>query len=108
MPALHPANVRRKLLDFQRGRVAPEDFGEWVAVAAWDLPPETEAEVVRLLGKTELYLAEYTNGHRSLEELKEVVGNLAARAELVLAPHRKPSRNSTSSIVPVTIFNCAV
>ena len=86
----------------------PEDFGEWVALAAWDLPRGTDAEVVRLLGKAELYLAEYTSGHRSLDDLKELVGSLAVRAELDLVPNRGARRYSTSSIAPVMTFSCAV
>lgn len=86
----------------------PEDFAEWVALAAWELPRDTDAEVVRLLGKAELYLAEYTSGHRSLNELKELVGSLVVRGELDLAPSRGSRRYSTSSIAPVQTFNCAV
>jgi hypothetical protein len=110
MLTLRPSEVRKKLLDFQLGRVVPEDFAEWATLSGWDLPPGTDGEVVRLLSRVELYLAEYTSGHRSLDDLKKLVGDLVVRAEIDLAGDRKLRRYSTSSIAPVSTstFNCAV
>lgn len=65
------ALIRRKLLDYLEGHLTLPDLRAWLASNTWDVHATGDHDLVGLVGRIELALAEYSLGHISREEMRE-------------------------------------
>jgi hypothetical protein len=69
------SDVRKKLKDFLEKQISLETFNDWLAPIVWDakgLDPTTK----ELVYSIELFIAEYSSGHRTGEDLRSELGKL--------------------------------
>src|SRR5688500_10763648 len=57
-------------------------FEDWVARQSWDMQKDSDPNAQKLVGKIELALAEYSNGHLSEFELRQQLRNMARTYEV--------------------------
>ena len=62
--------IRRKLLDYLEGRFTLRELRAWLASETWDVHAE-DSDLIGLVGRIELALAEYSLGHISREEMSK-------------------------------------
>lgn len=74
---IQDAEVREKLNAFLRDELALEDFDSWLGAHSWNMHRDSSASARKLVGAVELLLAEYSNGHRSRAELRDLFSHLA-------------------------------
>lgn len=58
-------------------------FRDWFDSETWDLDLETETTLGQIVGEIELRLAEFTNGHRTEDDLRYHLESLLPKAENV-------------------------
>ena len=75
--------IRWKLLDYLEGRFTLRDLRAWLASETWDIHATEDPDLIGLVGRIELALAEYSLGHISRDEMRE---EFQATLELQLSP----------------------
>jgi len=63
--------IRDKVISYLSGEISLDELEDWVVTRTWDVDKTGDWEGADLAHGIELLLAEYTNGHRSEEELRE-------------------------------------
>jgi hypothetical protein len=63
-----------------------EEFEDWLAQESWNMHRDSDQRAQSLVGKIELALAEYSNGHVSESELRQQLRNLARTYEVSFNP----------------------
>jgi hypothetical protein len=71
--------IRRKLRDLVDGRVSVREFQAWFVPATWELNEDGTA-TEELAAEIELRLAEFSNGHRTEDELIAILADLQVAA----------------------------
>lgn len=80
MNTLHDQIVD-KINDYVSGKITLPFFETWFTGATWNAESESHpAETINLIGTVELYLAEFSNGHRTLDELANLL-SIAAKTQ---------------------------
>lgn len=78
MPSdLTESRVRSELVRYLNGRGSLEDFYAWLIPATWDIDDCAPKGLRHLVYGIKLYLAEYSRGHRSDEDLRSRLASLA-------------------------------
>ena len=100
MTASDEANIREYLRRFLGGEVSLGDFEDWFVVHSWNVHQMGDPSLADLVYEIELRLAEYTNGHRTEDELRRVlVPTLnTMHASVGEVPARTGSTSTTVSI----------
>lgn len=70
--------IHEKLVACNEGRINLTDFYEWVVKTTWELPYGQDVRAEALLGRIELYFAEYDRGHRGFLELRTLLKEISA------------------------------
>jgi hypothetical protein len=97
MPSLQ-ADVLRQLNRFLRNEISRTDLEDWVVQVSWSLARGSDPNAEDLLNQIELYFAEFSSRHRTVEDLTRLFGDLATSVRFDLAPqHRHGTRIRTSS-----------
>lgn len=65
------AQVYQKLLDCLERRCTLRDLKAWLAAETWDVHTTEDSDLIALVGRIELALAEHSLGHISHKELRE-------------------------------------
>ena len=65
------AQISWQLFDYLEGRLALSDLKAWLASETWDIHATGDSDLIGLVGRVELALAEYSLGHISREEMRE-------------------------------------
>lgn len=73
------AGIRTHLSSYLDGKSSLRQFREWFDVETWGLAAAPGSPARQLAGEIELRIAEYTNGHRSEDELRAVLQPLLQR-----------------------------
>lgn len=63
--------ICQKLHDYLEGHFALRDLRAWLASETWDIHATEDPDLISLVGRIELALAEYSLGHISREEMRE-------------------------------------
>jgi hypothetical protein len=71
--------VRTQLSRYLSGKSSLEQFREWFDVETWGLAAEPDSPLRQLAGEIELRIAEYTNGHRTEDDLRNLFQALLQR-----------------------------
>lgn len=66
-------SIRNKCADFMASRIDLESFHEWLAPIVWDIEDRNDPDAQELVYSIELAIAEFSAGHRSENELREVM-----------------------------------
>jgi hypothetical protein len=75
---LNEWEVRRKLAMFVTGRLSLAALSKWLIPATWDMDSWAPVQMQELVNETKLRIAEHSNGHWSLTELREKLRPLVA------------------------------
>ena len=65
------AQICWKLFDYLEGHCTLRELRAWLASETWDVHATGDPELIGLVGRIELALAEYSSGHISREEMRE-------------------------------------
>lgn len=65
------ASINRKLFYYLEGRCTLRDLRAWLASETWNVHMTEDPDLIGLVGRIELALAEYSLGHISLEEMRK-------------------------------------
>lgn len=63
-------SLREHIQQFLGGAVSLDDFEDWLVAASWNMHLRAGADVQRMVGAVELRLAEHSNGHLDVADLK--------------------------------------
>jgi len=69
--------IQKSLRDYLSGTSTVREFDESFLAMAWDVPATLDSEASKLRGEILLLLAEYTAGHRTENELKQQLHEIA-------------------------------
>jgi len=73
------SEIREQLACYLAGQTSLRGFHEWLAPRAWVADESENPEATELADEIELRLAEFTSGHWSEAELKELLQPLVER-----------------------------
>lgn len=65
------AQINWKLFEYLEGICTLRELRAWLAAETWDVHATGDPDLVGLVGRVELALAEYSLGHISREEMRE-------------------------------------
>lgn len=94
-------DVQRYVANCLSGDISLSQFRDWFDAETWDLDLQPETPLGQVVGEIELRLAEFTNGHRTEDDLRyhlESVLPKADNADFQLKPeYVEPSVEMISS-----------
>ena len=85
--------VREKLLAI----ASVDEFEDWLVQHSWNMHQDSDPSAQKLVGKIEVALAEYSNGHINEFELRGQLSNLARTYEVTFNPSGVQSQSVTYS-----------
>lgn len=62
--------IRQKIAEYLLTEISLREFQQWFVPATWDIHQTGDMNLVRLTGKVELWLAEFSVDHLTEDELK--------------------------------------
>ncbi len=65
--------VRDRLRQYVDGQLTVREFQDWFIPNTWDIDVRLQSPLVSLYGEIELRFAEYTNGHLTEPELRDLL-----------------------------------
>lgn len=72
-------DVQRYLASYLNREISLSEFRDWFDAETWDLDMEPNTPLGQVVGEIELRLAEFTNGHRTEDELRAMLNPLRQR-----------------------------
>lgn len=63
-------DIRRSLSRFIVGEISIEEFEDWFVAATWEVEKSGNINAIDLAREVDLRLAEFSNGHWSVDELR--------------------------------------
>lgn len=78
--------IREKLASYLVGEISLEDFEDWFVSASWNVSQSKNQSAINMVYEIELRLAEYSDGFRSEDELKNLLRPLVENYQVELAP----------------------
>lgn len=69
--------IRAHLIDYLIGQVSLRDFETWFTAATWNAVGHVARSTEDLIGEVALRLAEWSSGHRTTEEIHDLLAPLA-------------------------------
>jgi hypothetical protein len=86
-------NLKSHVQSYLTGDSSLGDFRDWFDKNTWGVAAKPHSPIYRPSGEIELRLAEFTSGHLSERELRELLGQVfATGSEKQEAQERAPSR----------------
>lgn len=73
------SEIREHLGRYLSGKSTLEQFREWFDVETWGIAAEPDSPLRQLAGEIELRIAEFTNGHRTEDDLRSMLQPLLQR-----------------------------
>ncbi len=71
--------IRTHLANYLSGKASLRQFRDWFDVETWGIAAELDSPVRQLAGEIDLRIAEFTNGHRTEDDLKAMLQPLLQR-----------------------------
>lgn len=71
--------MQRYLASYLNREISLSEFRDWFDAETWDLDMEPNTPLGQVVGEIELRLAEFTNGHRTEDELRAMLNPLRQR-----------------------------
>jgi hypothetical protein len=73
------SDIRDHLRRYLSHEISLDEFRKWFDVETWDIIDKCPTVTQQLAGEIELRIAEFTNGHRTEEELRNLLQALLQR-----------------------------
>lgn len=74
-------DVQRYLTKYLSGGISLSQFRDWFDAETWDIDLQPDTPLSQVVGEIELRLAEFTNGHRTEDELRYYLESLLPKAD---------------------------
>jgi hypothetical protein len=71
--------IRTQLAHYLNGKSSLRQFRDWFDAETWGLAAEPDSPARQLAGEIELRIAEFTNGHRTEDDLRTLFQALLQR-----------------------------
>jgi len=81
MPEPTLQDVQRYLADYLSGKIPLSQFRDWFDPETWDLDLRPDTPLGQAVSEIELRLAEFTNGHRTEDDLRYHLESLLPKAD---------------------------
>lgn len=62
--------IRQKIADYLASEITLQDFQTWFVSSTWDMPALDNPRLIRVIGKVELWLAEFSIDHLTEDEMQ--------------------------------------
>src|ERR1700736_6735989 len=94
-------DIRERLVAYLTGEIGLRDFRAWYVPTAWNVNTRRHGPIEDLVNEIDLRLAEFTNGHWSEDELRNVLRPLAQdyRGMIVLTHNGDATPDPPFSVV---------
>jgi len=79
--------IRDRLASYLVGEISLQDFEHWFVPSSWNIVQSKNQAAVNLVYEIELWLAEYSDGFWSEDELKDQLRPLVENYRIELEPH---------------------
>lgn len=89
--------IRNAVVNYLAGEQSLDEFEDWLAQRSWNMHLDSDPGAQDLVGKIELALAEYSNGHKSERGLRNELRSLVETCRVVIG--------SASSVIMTTAFS---
>lgn len=66
-------DLQSHLADYLTGKLSLSEFRDWFDVETWDIAAEPDTPIRQVTGEIELRLAEFTSGHLTEHELRNLL-----------------------------------
>jgi len=73
------SDIREHLRRYLASEISLDEFRDWFDVETWDIIDKCPAVTQQFVGEIELRIAEFTNGHRTEDDLRAVLQPLLQR-----------------------------
>jgi hypothetical protein len=73
------SDIRERLRRYLANEISLDAFRHWFDVETWDIIDKSPPATQQFAGEIELRLAEYTNGHRTEDDLRSMLQPLLSR-----------------------------
>ena len=80
MPSSVASTIRHQLARYLRGEITLRDFDAWFVPATWGVTQDDDPAAYDLTNEIYLRLAEYSAGHRTEQEVQEMLRSLTTPA----------------------------
>lgn len=100
--------IRAELHKYLRGEVSLDGFAAWLTDALWRLHDQQDETVDELAYEIELRLDEFSSGHWSEAELKDLLGVVAATQVIRVNREDVVLRTGTASVTEPTDISFGV
>jgi hypothetical protein len=74
-------DVQRYLATYLNGEISLPQFRDWFDAETWDIDMQPDTPLGQVVGEIELRLAEFTNGHRTEDDLRYHLESLLPKAD---------------------------
>jgi hypothetical protein len=74
---------QRYLATYLTGEISLSQFRDWFDAETWELDMQSDTPLGQVVGEVELRLAEFTNGHRTEDDLRYHLESLLPKADSV-------------------------
>jgi len=91
-------DVQRYLADYLGSKISLPQFRDWFDAETWDLDLHTNMPLGQVVGEIELRLAEFTNGHRTEDDLRYHLESLLPKADNSDFQFQVPITNEEPSV----------
>jgi hypothetical protein len=78
-----PKDVQHHLAKYLISEISLSQFRDWFDAETWDSDLQSDTPLGQMVGEIELRLAEFTNGHRTENDLRYHLESLLPKAENV-------------------------
>jgi len=75
--------IRKHLANYLSGKSSLRQFRDWFDAETWGLAAEADSPARQLAGEIDLRIAEFTNGHRTEDDLRAILQPLLQREPAV-------------------------
>jgi len=75
--------IRAQLASYLSGKSSLRQFRDWFDAETWGLAAEADSPARQLAGEIDLRIAEFTNGHRTEDDLRAMLQPLLQREPVV-------------------------
>lgn len=92
------SDILGRLRQYVSHEISLDQFREWFDVETWDVIDESSPATQQVAGEIELRIAEFTNGHRTEDDLRSQLERLLPVVDFQLpVTYREPLVEMTSS-----------
>lgn len=97
------AELRDRIVRVALRRLSLDDFEDWFVSHSWNAHQSADQSLLNLIGLVEIYLAEYSSGHRDEQQVRFALGSLLMSGQPAAANVQQPVLMEMSVRSPVHV-----